>query len=467
LRDLTTGLRDSLGEDSIITHAPLDLDATKGTAYYNVLTQVKDSLDFLMPQYYNGIVRPGADGLTGTGQGSISALDHATDVANDIFDGDMTRVVFGFCIKNCFGSTTGAQAAGVMTELGTFHSCNGGAFFWVAEDDTGGNWSQEVRSVIQPNEGCSAVAVLSTTPPVTPSRPPSLRPTRFPSGTPTRRPFTTSTQLPTVTPSRFPNSVGDDGTASTNPAGVQFDDWHEYGPCCNGFQTRTRDCNIPAARANIGVTCDGVAWESQTCSTDECTAALYYPIWGARKCVADGQQREWDTGILWDTLERCCVEYFSYELETCMNDGVPVNGGWSSVSWRACDVECSGGTQKGTRSCTNPAPVNDGAQCEGLSIIEQECNTQSCPPPVDGGWSNWSEFSYCSVTCGGGKRIRTRSCNSPSPAHGGSECVGSDLDFDDSCNANVECAQSIGVSHVKMGVVVHMGVALAIYILGV
>jgi hypothetical protein len=80
-----------------------------------------------MPQHYNGIVRPHADGLTGTGHGSIS--DHATDVANDIFDGDMTRVVFGFCITNCLGSTTGAQAASVMTELATYHSCNGGAFF--------------------------------------------------------------------------------------------------------------------------------------------------------------------------------------------------------------------------------------------------------------------------------------------------------------------------------------------------
>ena len=129
----------------------------------------------------------------------------------------------------------------------------------------------------------------------------------------------------------------------------------------------------------------------------------------------------------------------------------------------ACDVKCGGGAQKGTRSCTNPAPVNDGALCEGLSIIEQECNTQSCPPPVDGGWSDWNEWSHCSIACGGGKSVRTRSCNSPSPAHGGSECVGSYLDFDEDCNADIECAQSEGVSHVNMGVV-HMGLALAIYI---
>jgi hypothetical protein len=217
-------------------------------------------------------------------------------------------------------------------------------------------------------------------------------------------------------------------------------------------------CFFLAFLAASVVLSDGVVVKSQ-----EVKDALYYPIWGAKKCVADGQQREWDIGILWDTLERCCVEYFSYELEACMDDGLPVNGGWSLFSWRACDAECGGGAQTGTRSCTNPAPVNDGVECEGLSIVEQECNTQLCPPPVDGGWSDWSDWSYCSVTCGdGGKRIRNRSCNSPSPAHGGSDCVGPDNDFDASCNADVECAQSIGVSHGNMGVV-QLGVVLVIY----
>jgi hypothetical protein len=52
--------------------------------------------------------------------------------------------------------------------------------------------------------------------------------------------------------------------------------------------------------------------------------------------------------------------------------GAPVNGGWSD--WGACSLTCGGGTQ--TRTCTNPAPANGGANCTGAS--SQACNTQSC-----------------------------------------------------------------------------------------
>ena len=61
---------------------------------------------------------------------------------------------------------------------------------------------------------------------------------------------------------------------------------------------------------------------------------------------------------------------------------------------------------------------------------------------VDGAWESWTRWSGCSATCGGGYRSRTRQCNSPPPANGGSYCSGSPHDID-SCNT-VCCSQVHG-----------------------
>ena len=71
-------------------------------------------------------------------------------------------------------------------------------------------------------------------------------------------------------------------------------------------------------------------------------------------------------------------------------------------------------------------------------MLEQNCNKLHCTncaalSTVDGGWSDWTWWGSCSVSCGGGTRERSRECNNPSPENGGKDCLGPIVDTG-SCN---------------------------------
>ncbi|XP_031549934.1 A disintegrin and metalloproteinase with thrombospondin motifs adt-2-like [Actinia tenebrosa] len=66
----------------------------------------------------------------------------------------------------------------------------------------------------------------------------------------------------------------------------------------------------------------------------------------------------------------------------CENkDKCVVDGGWSDFShWSDCTKTCGGGTKERTRSCTNPAPSFDGKDCEGVAKETKACNSEPCRP---------------------------------------------------------------------------------------
>ena len=96
-------------------------------------------------------------------------------------------------------------------------------------------------------------------------------------------------------------------------------------------------------------------------------------------------------------------------------------GDWSSYS--PCSKTCGGGEKERTRQCDNPTPSNGGAGCLGTSSERSNCNPQTCPR--DGKWGSWGSWSTCSKTCDDGWKTRTRLCDNPTPAHGGAMCPGS------------------------------------------
>ncbi|XP_060593873.1 thrombospondin-1-like [Ruditapes philippinarum] len=175
-------------------------------------------------------------------------------------------------------------------------------------------------------------------------------------------------------------------------------------------------------------------------------------------CMVDGNWTLWST---WSKCDVTCENGHQTRTRTCthpaqkngglncVGDGImtkvckkeqpcPVHGGWSDWSnWGTCSVTCGMGLQRRTRTCSNPPPILAGNHCFGDRSETQLCMPSPC---ANGGWSDWTSWSSCSATCGGGIRTQTRSCSNPSPSPYGQSCVGSN-DRVESC-ANNNCGMT-------------------------
>uniref|UniRef100_A0AAQ4REW4 Thrombospondin-1 n=1 Tax=Gasterosteus aculeatus aculeatus TaxID=481459 RepID=A0AAQ4REW4_GASAC len=119
--------------------------------------------------------------------------------------------------------------------------------------------------------------------------------------------------------------------------------------------------------------------------------------------------------------------------ECCPRCGpIKQDGGWSHWSpWSSCSVTCGEGVITRIRLCNSPTPQMGGRDCQGEGRQTEIC--QKSPCPVNGGWGPWSPWDTCTVTCGGGVQTRKRLCSDPVPKYGGKDCVG-DASLSQLCN---------------------------------
>ena len=175
-----------------------------------------------------------------------------------------------------------------------------------------------------------------------------------------------------------------------------------------------------------------------------CCFVLATCYWVTKE-INDGNYTEWSS---WSSCSKDCGEGIQTRIRTCQNPApgkfgkdcfrlgsskdekpcflkiCPMDGKYGQwTGFSTCDKTCGGGKQFRTRVCNNPPAAFGGKNCEGPSKHEQSCNTEECPA-VHGGFSEWSAFGACSVTCGEGKKSRSRSCTNPPPSHGGKPCSG-------------------------------------------
>jgi len=91
--------------------------------------------------------------------------------------------------------------------------------------------------------------------------------------------------------------------------------------------------------------------------------------------------------------------------QDCNTHCCPVNSQWHGWGdWSECTASCGGGTKTRSRDKT-PASCG-GTDYGGASTETVACNEQCCARDCQ--WGEWSDYTECSLTCGGGTKNKTR-----------------------------------------------------------
>uniref|UniRef100_A0A671PPI0 Uncharacterized protein n=1 Tax=Sinocyclocheilus anshuiensis TaxID=1608454 RepID=A0A671PPI0_9TELE len=191
---------------------------------------------------------------------------------------------------------------------------------------------------------------------------------------------------------------------------------------CEGDSTEARRCYSSCSEVQMmTLRCagpEGVSWSEWTLWS-ECSKTCFHHV------DAVGLRRRFRSCNHTLTGASCGGE--AEEHEPCNTVHCPVDGGWSSwTPWSVCSVTCGAGLQSHYRFCSDPERAGNGLPCVGPDREDRVCTSTPFPGcHVDGSWGQWAPWLECSARCGGGVKIRTRECDNPAPQSGGRECVGS------------------------------------------
>jgi len=87
------------------------------------------------------------------------------------------------------------------------------------------------------------------------------------------------------------------------------------------------------------------------------------------------------------------------------------------------------------KECAGRGTCDNKGRCHCSEGLDPMTNCTSDLKAVNGRWSQWTEWSICNAACNGGRKRRSRFCDSPFPAHGGRNCSGDGYE-EITCNAD-------------------------------
>lgn len=217
---------------------------------------------------------------------------------------------------------------------------------------------------------------------------------------------------------------------------TEWSNWTDCSKKCDvGQQTRTRLClnsNLKSVEQASGIlSCTGNETDMRVCFQGPCSNKGKLTGWSSWSqcsvsCGLGKQERFKNCSRNGDLGTEFCLGPLM-QVKSCYQN-CTVNGGWSEWSnWTACSSSCGSGVQAKFRLCTNPKPQAGGDSCSGKNVMFKSCVIAKCRDEShqkDSFWAPWTSWSHCSTTCSRGYQTRSRYCRRRlSPFHLGN-CTG-------------------------------------------
>jgi hypothetical protein len=206
------------------------------------------------------------------------------------------------------------------------------------------------------------------------------------------------------------------------PVDCTLSEWSKWGKCSKscgtGSMVRTKRVQVSAQYG--GKSC-GATKATKTCIARPCPVHCTVSSWskwskcslscagGVSSCTRTVKQTNMFGGKNCPPLQ---------QKRKCRTQACPIDCVTNDYGeWSKCSKDCDKGHQKKTRKIVTKSAYG-GVACPTL-VKSKTCNTQPCP--VHCVVSEFGKWSGCSLSCGGGKKSRTRTITT-GVVHGGRNC---------------------------------------------
>jgi len=214
------------------------------------------------------------------------------------------------------------------------------------------------------------------------------------------------------------------------PVWTEWTDWTECSVSCGGgIKVKTRECVLQKALGaeKLKLLCTGDSLESAACNEETCPKPTEWSEWSqcSKSCGGGTRTKTRECVNQRDPSGNPCQVDLD-ETETCNNNPCPEWTDWTP--WTQCSQSCGGGTRKKARECLLPKLSEKDLICDGDRELVENCNLDDCPVLTP-----WSDWTSCSVSCGGGSQRRVRECRLPKTGSGKNPCL-DNLEEEKTCN---------------------------------